>query len=115
MLTSGGLGFIFDLYFRRSLYHQALWGLKLTRTVWTYGNGLELNSSRFTQPGDFFTYLVFICTTIVVSEHVFIPLPSYMSSFMSSFIQPFNAILLSAPHLRDIDYAPRISARPVIF
>jgi hypothetical protein len=35
--------------------------------VWTYGTGLELNSPRFTQPGDFFTYLVFVATTIFVS------------------------------------------------
>lgn len=50
LFTSGGLGFIFDLYF-----------------LWTYGTGLELNSPRFSQPGDFFTYLVFVCSTIMAT------------------------------------------------
>jgi hypothetical protein len=35
--------------------------------VWTYGTGLELNSPRFTQPGDFFAYVVFVMLFILVS------------------------------------------------
>ena len=38
-----------------------------TFSVWTYGTGLELNSPRFAQPGDFLTYIVFIATVILVS------------------------------------------------
>jgi hypothetical protein len=36
-------------------------------TVYTYGSKLETASPRFTQPGDFFTYIVFVCTVILVS------------------------------------------------
>jgi hypothetical protein len=35
--------------------------------AWTYGTGLELNSPRFSQPGDFFTYVVFVALVILVS------------------------------------------------
>jgi Derlin-2/3 len=35
-----------------------------------YGSGLERESSRFTQPGDFFTYTAFCASIIVVSSYV---------------------------------------------
>lgn len=35
-------------------------------TVYTYGSKLETASPRFSQPGDFFTYLVFVCITVLV-------------------------------------------------
>jgi Derlin-2/3 len=38
--------------------------------VWTYSTGLELNSPRFSQPGDFFTYVVFVASVILVSSSV---------------------------------------------
>jgi len=43
---------------------SALWDLYM---FWTYATGLELNSPRFTQPGDFCTYVIFVATTILVS------------------------------------------------
>lgn len=49
LLTSGGIGALFDLYF-----------------TWIYGTGLELNSARFTQPGDFFVYVAFNMVVILV-------------------------------------------------
>ncbi|KAI1611918.1 Der1-like family-domain-containing protein [Exophiala viscosa] len=49
LLTGGGLSFLFDLYF-----------------MFTYASGLELTSSRFSQPGDFFTYVLFLATVILV-------------------------------------------------
>jgi len=48
LITSKDLGIIFDTYF-----------------LYTYGSKLEMSSPRFTQPGDFFTYLLFICFTIL--------------------------------------------------
>jgi Derlin-2/3 len=51
LLTGPGFNFVFDLYF-----------------TWIYGTGLELNSPRFTQPGDFFTYVVFLAAVILVSN-----------------------------------------------
>lgn len=41
--------------------------------LYTYGSQLELESSRFSQPGDFFTYIAFVCTTILVSHIVHSP------------------------------------------
>jgi len=35
--------------------------------LWTYASQLELEASRFSQPGDFFTYITFVCSVIVVS------------------------------------------------
>lgn len=37
--------------------------------LYTHGSRLETGSPRFTQPGDFFTYIVFVCATIMVSTH----------------------------------------------
>lgn len=35
--------------------------------LWTYASQLETESSRFSQPGDFFTYITFVCSVILVS------------------------------------------------
>jgi len=35
--------------------------------LWTYSSQLELEASRFSQPGDFFTYIIFVCSVILVS------------------------------------------------
>lgn len=36
--------------------------------LWTYASQLELEASRFSQPGDFFTYVTFVCSVILVSR-----------------------------------------------
>jgi len=36
-------------------------------TVYHYSSSLEIASPRFTQPEDFFTYLVFVASVILVS------------------------------------------------
>ncbi|PGH29486.1 derlin-2/3 [[Emmonsia] crescens] len=71
-LTDRDLNFIFDLYF-----------------MYKYGSGLERDSPRFTVPGDFFTYVIFVGTVIV----------------------PYN--LAEAVPGREEDY-PYISCSPVI-
>ncbi|KAF4632353.1 hypothetical protein G7Y89_g5772 [Cudoniella acicularis] len=48
LLTGPQLGIIFDTYF-----------------LYTYGAKLERASPKFTQPGEFFMYIVFVCTTII--------------------------------------------------
>lgn len=35
-------------------------------TVWQYASSLETDSPRFTNPGDFFAYIVFIGAVILV-------------------------------------------------
>lgn len=67
LLTGGGFNFVFDLYF--SISAPSCNGCWLTSTVWIYGTGLELNSPRFSQPGDFFTYVLFCAAVIIVSEN----------------------------------------------
>lgn len=36
--------------------------------LWTYASQLELEATRFSQPGDFFTYITFVCSVIMVSD-----------------------------------------------
>jgi hypothetical protein len=36
--------------------------------LWTYASQLELEATRFSQPGDFFTYITFVCSVIMVSR-----------------------------------------------
>jgi len=48
LLTGPKLGLIFDTYF-----------------LYTYGSKLETSSPHFSQPGDFFTYILFVCLTIL--------------------------------------------------
>ena len=38
--------------------------------VWQYSSGLELESSRFAQPGDFFVYIIFLGLFIVVGTNL---------------------------------------------
>ncbi|KAK5013986.1 Der1-like family-domain-containing protein [Cryomyces antarcticus] len=51
LLTGPKLGMILDPYF-----------------LYTYGSSLETESARFIQPGDFFVYLVFVCSTILATS-----------------------------------------------
>jgi len=67
LLTGGGLSFIFDLYFS-TVNHANFSGATLnTLAVYTYGNALETGSARFSVPGDFFTYVIFVGLVILVS------------------------------------------------
>lgn len=50
ILTGPKLGMILDPYF-----------------LYSYGSQLETGAARFSQPGDFFVYLVFVCSIILVS------------------------------------------------
>lgn len=51
LLTGGGFNALWDLYM-----------------FWQYTTQLELNSPRFTQPGDFATYVAFVWVAILVSH-----------------------------------------------
>ena len=76
-ITGPKLGMILDPYF-----------------LFTYCSSLETTAARFSQPGDFFMYLVFCCIIILVC-----------SNSLSTSLQAFHP--LSNVHVR-----PRISARP---
>lgn len=51
LLTGGGFNALWDMYM-----------------FWTYATQLELNSPRFSQPGDFATYVGFVAISILVSR-----------------------------------------------
>ncbi|KAI9782028.1 MAG: hypothetical protein M1816_002137 [Peltula sp. TS41687] len=51
LLTEPGLSIILDTYF-----------------LYTYGSSLETESPRFSQPGDFFTYLIFVGAVILIAN-----------------------------------------------
>jgi hypothetical protein len=45
--------------------------------LYQYGSSIERESSRFSQPGDFFTYTVFVGSVIVVSTSCCMPIAQY--------------------------------------
>lgn len=69
LLTSRGIGFLFDLYF-----------------MYTYGSGLEKNSPRFALPGDFMVYLVFVCTVIMIIAYNFLGEIIFTNGFLMAMI-----------------------------
>lgn len=74
--------------------------------VWTYSSGLEKESSRFSQPGDFFTYIIFLGLVILVRSNttLYVQLVYLLHSLLS-WASLFFCISISTPH---------ISARPAI-
>lgn len=74
LLTGPNLSFFFDLYF-----------------MFTYGSTLESGSPRFSIPGDFFTYVLFVGVVILVSDGITYPQSlqseSYKSSLMASVVK----------------------------
>ena len=82
VLTGPKLGMILDPYF-----------------LYTYGSALETTAVRFSGPGDFFVYLVFVCCVILVSWPFF---------FYCISPAPFHSDSRRIPAMQE----PRISARP---
>ena len=76
LLTSGGFNAMWDMYM-----------------FWTYATQLELNSSRFSQPGDFATYVGFVAVSILVSGFVV----SFIVLQTSHFCPVRNLCLISVP------------------
>lgn len=77
MLTSPKFGMILDPYF-----------------LYLYGSSLETEASRFSNPGDFFVYLIFVCVWILVSLLAF-PC-TFPSTFdITSYICPVSLLWLS--------------------
>jgi hypothetical protein len=69
LITGKDLSIIFDTYFcmdHRACRHTGMW--LTSTTVYTYGSKLETASPRFSQPGDFMSYILFVCLTILVGN-----------------------------------------------
>lgn len=67
-ITGPDLGILIDTFFSMLEYTYVLASRKNAdgTTVWQYSNKLERDSKRFSQPGDFFTYIFFIELFILV-------------------------------------------------
>jgi len=72
LLTGGGLSFIFDLYF-----------------MYTYGNALETGSARFSVPGDFFTYVIFVGLVILLFAGCLMRSMVFTSALILAFVYTF--------------------------
>ncbi|PKX96765.1 centromere/microtubule-binding protein Cbf5 [Aspergillus novofumigatus IBT 16806] len=72
LLTGSGLSFIFDLYF-----------------MYTYGSALETGSPRFSSPGDFFTYVLFVAFVIMVTAGYFLSGVIFTSALILAFVYTF--------------------------
>ena len=85
-LTGKDLSILFDTYFSTLLLRINLLHID-SSSVWTYSSGLERDSGRFTQPGDFFTYTLFVGSVIVVSSRVQSLRPRTYQYFVSSALE----------------------------
>ncbi|ODM23568.1 hypothetical protein SI65_01157 [Aspergillus cristatus] len=72
LLTGPKLDFIFDLYF-----------------MFTYGSALETNSPRLNGPGDFFTYLFFVATVILLTAGCYLEGGIFTSALTLAFVYTY--------------------------
>ena len=94
-------------------------------TVWTYSTGLEKGSGRFSQPGDYFTYIMFIGTIILVC-HFYISKKSTLFPYVDVALLSLFRITKETSHIcppshhlaeavpKDEEDYPRISRGPII-
>ncbi|OOF92259.1 hypothetical protein ASPCADRAFT_153828 [Aspergillus carbonarius ITEM 5010] len=73
MITGPGLSLIIDLYF-----------------MFTYGSRLETVSPRFSPPGDFFTYLIFVAFTITVTAGCLLNSVTFTSALILAFVYTYS-------------------------
>ena len=118
-LTGPKLSILFDTVFCKfsTLFtHGLINGAALMKSaVWQYSSGLELESSRFPQPGDYFVYIIFLGLFILVCTFVHLAAVFYSSSFSlsTSHICPPSLFLAEAVPGDEEDY-PCIFRGPVI-
>ncbi|PGH05962.1 hypothetical protein AJ79_06651 [Helicocarpus griseus UAMH5409] len=75
LLTGGGLDFVFDLYF-----------------LYKYGSELERDSPRFTVPGDFFTYVIFVGSVITLSAGVLLQSMVFTPALIIAFMYTYGQV-----------------------
>ncbi|GFN20487.1 hypothetical protein AtubIFM55763_011609 [Aspergillus tubingensis] len=73
MITGPGLSLIFDLYF-----------------MFTYGSRLETESPRFSAPGDFFTYVFFVASIIMLTAGCLLNNVIFTSALILAFVYTFS-------------------------
>ncbi|KAL1957100.1 hypothetical protein VTO42DRAFT_6358 [Malbranchea cinnamomea] len=72
LLTGGGLGFLFDLYL-----------------LYNYGTGLELDSPRFINPGDFAVYVAFVWVAIMLPAGFLLKAYVFTRALLSAFVYAY--------------------------
>ncbi|KGY14902.1 hypothetical protein PABG_12177 [Paracoccidioides brasiliensis Pb03] len=75
LLTGPGLEFVFDLYL-----------------LYRYGSGLERDSPRFSLPGDFFTYVVFVSTVIMLTAGLLLKSFIFTSALLIAFMYTYGQV-----------------------
>ncbi|GCB24746.1 centromere/microtubule-binding protein cbf5 [Aspergillus awamori] len=73
MITGPGLSLIFDLYF-----------------MFTYGSRLETESPRFSAPGDFFTYVSFVASIIMLTAGCLLNSVIFTSALIMAFVYTYS-------------------------
>ncbi|KAH3534506.1 hypothetical protein KXV64_000807 [Aspergillus fumigatus] len=61
----------------------------LTICVYTYGSALETGSPRFSSPGDFFTYVLFVAFVIMITAGYFLSGVIFTSALILAFVYTF--------------------------
>lgn len=89
--------------------------------MYTYGGDLEKNSPRFNAPGDFFTYIVFVATVILVSGLLLLPsllsrlgLKFFVTLDYTSYYLPAQPIYLAEAVPGNEEDRPCTSCNPII-
>ncbi|CAL5874112.1 uncharacterized protein PFLUO_LOCUS8399 [Penicillium psychrofluorescens] len=72
LLTGGNISFLLDLYF-----------------LYLYGSSLETGSPRFTEPGAFFTYVVFVASVIMLTAGCFLGGFVFTSALILAFVYTY--------------------------
>ena len=122
-LTGKDFSILFDTYFSAFQIPIDIASSSLPSVVWTYSSGLEKESGRFTQPGDFFTYILFLGVVILVRSsliprspmpHLFPLCTSILYNLLqtSQICPPSHTLAAAVPGVEE-DY-PCISRSPII-
>ncbi|KAF3479603.1 uncharacterized protein GIQ15_06579 [Arthroderma uncinatum] len=69
LLTGGGLGFFLDLYF-----------------LYSYASDIEVNSPRFSGPGDFVTYVIFVAIVILLTAGFYLQAYVFLGALSLAFL-----------------------------
>lgn len=120
-VTGPNISILLDTYFCK--FHLVMRMLSAyTLLVWTYSSALEKDSPRFSQPGDFLTYIIFLGLFILVchilSSCILFEAPlfsqlSFLLMPLTSYICPPSQYLAEAVPENEEDY-PCISRWSVI-
>ena len=107
-VTGSNLSILFDTYFCEPHGPTSLQvPVLMNNQVWTYSSGLEKESGRFSQPGDFFTYIIFLGLVILVRSQG--PLFSVFARSIFMTFMPYPSLSCVRTHLTYLPAQPSSS------